>query len=101
MKYTPSQTVNNPSEGKIPSARYKTQRNQQLALGLRTHIQLIYINVHTYSLGSEVIYSLRAILKLDLQSGLFLSGDYNIWCPKQALPSSDNIWPPQESLPFR
>jgi len=62
MKYNPSQTVNNPSEGKISSACYKTQRNPPLTLGLRTHIQLIYINVHTYLQGSEVIYSLRAIL---------------------------------------
>ena len=47
--------VNNPSEDKIPSACYKTQWNPPLTLGLRTHIQLIYINVHTYPQGSEMI----------------------------------------------
>lgn len=84
MKYNPSQTVNNPSEGKIPSACYKTQRNPPLTPGLRIHIQLIYINVQTHPQGSEVIYSLREILKFGLPSGLFLSDGYNTWCPKHA-----------------
>ena len=82
MKCNPSQTVSNPSESKIPSACYKTQRNPPLTPGLRTHNQIIYINVHTHPQGSEVIYFLRAILKFGLQRGLFLSGDYNICCPK-------------------
>jgi hypothetical protein len=84
MKYNRSQTVNNPSEGKIPSACYKTQRKPPRTPGLRTHIWLLCNNVHTHPQGSELV-SLRAILKFGLQSGLFLSGDYNIWCPEQAL----------------
>ena len=70
LKYNASQTVSNPSEGKIPSACYKTQRNPPLTPGLRTHIQLIYINVHTYPQGSEVIPACN----------------FKIWSPKWSLP---------------
>jgi len=99
MKYNSSQTVNNPSDGKIPSACYKTQRNTPLTPGLRIHIQLIYITVHTYHpQGSEVIYSFRTIINLISKavssfqvitiSGVpnrrLPSSVYNIWCSKQA-----------------